>query len=404
MSQQIIAETVTGRRFVWLAFAINLVSLGGFMMLMPLGPELTRSMALPSDEIGFLTGWATLVAACCGLLLAPWLDRANRRTVLLGCLIGKSVLLAFAAMAAQLWQLYLFYLLSAALAGPLSAVLMAAVLDLTAPEQRGRAMALLGAAFPLAAILLVPLALQLAIWLDWRWSVAIFVAAGLLLSLLTPWLMPSLPGHASAGLASVRQLLSQRDCQLAGALLALTMAAHFLLIPNLSAYFQFNLGFAREQISQLYAVGGIVSLIWLQICGRLADQGYQSALVYGCSGAMALAVLAALVWPLLSVWLFFCLLMAMSAVRSAVLMGSFSLIPAPMQRAAFMSLLGTVSNLAAGAGSVLAALWLGNTQQQLTGMPALGTLNVTAVVVSLVLWACYQRARAQQMTAAAALP
>jgi predicted MFS family arabinose efflux permease len=400
MMQKPLANQAAVHAFVWLAFAIHLVSIGGFMMLMPLGPDLTRNLHLPSDEIGLLTGWATLVAACCGLLLAPWLDRANRRTVLLLCLAGKSVLLALAAQAQHLWQLYLFYLLSAALAGPLSAVLMAAVLDLTPPAQRGRAMALLGAAFPLAAILLVPLSLQTAIWLSWRWSFGFFVAAGLALCLVTCWLMPSLPGHASAGLASLRQLLRQRDCQLAAALLALTMAAHFLLIPNLSAYFQFNLGFAREQISLLYAVGGVISLLWLQLCGRWADQGYHSALVYGSSGCLAFAALAGLVWPLLSVWTFFCLLMAMSAVRSAVLMGSFSDIPAPMQRAAFMSLLGTVSNLAAGCGSVLASAWLGQQEQQLTGMAEMGLLNALAIVASLGLWALYQHARRQSSASA----
>lgn len=379
--------------FIWLAFAIHLVSLGGFMMLMPLGPDLTRSLQLPSEQIGLLTGWATLVAAGCGLLVAPWLDRPNRRTVLLVCLTGKSLLLACAAQAEHLSSLYLNYLLSAALAGPLSAVLMAAVLDVTPGPQRGRAMALLGAAFPLAAILLVPLALQTAIWFSWRWSFGLFVVAGLLLSLAALKLMPSLPGHASAGLANMRQLLRQRDCQLAVAMIAVTMAGHFLLIPNLSAYFQFNLGFAREQISLLYAVGGVVSLVLLQFTGRLADQGYQSWLVYGCSGLMACAVLAGIVWSMLSVWLFFCLLMATSAVRSAVLMGSFSDIPAPMQRAVFMSLLGTVSNLAAGAGSVFAAAWLGNNAQQLTGFGGLGVINVLAIAGGLVIWLLYLRER-----------
>ncbi|RVU34498.1 MFS transporter [Rheinheimera riviphila] len=401
MSQENTAEYGPLHSFVWLAVAIHLVSLGGFMMLMPLGPDLTRSLQLPSDQIGLLTGWATLVAAGCGLLAAPWLDKANRRTVLLVCLGGKSLLLALAAQAEQLSSLYLNYLLSAALAGPLSAVLMAAVLDLTPGPQRGRAMALLGAAFPLAAILLVPLALQTAIWLSWRWSFGLFVVAGLLLCLATLKLMPSLPGHASAGLASMRQLLRQRDCQLAAALIALTMAGHFLLIPSLSAYFQFNLGFAREQISLLYAVGGVVSLLLLQFTGRLADQGYQSWLVFGCSALMASAVLAGIVWPLLSVWLFFCLLMSTSAVRSAVLMSSFSEIPAPMQRAAFMSLLGTVSNLAAGAGSVFAAAWLGNNAQQLTGFAGLGFINVLAIAGSLVIWGLYLRER-QKIAAAAA--
>lgn len=385
-------------RFVWLAFMINLVSMAGFMMVMPLGPDLTLSLGLPSDDIGTLTGWATLAAAVAGLCCAPWLDRFNRKPLLIGCLMIKSCCLALAAMAENVPQLYLWYLSSALLAGPLSAVLFAAVLDVTSPTERGRAMALMGSAFPLAAILFVPFALQLALWLDWRWAFGCFVVMGFLLAMVAVWWMPSLRGHAQAGLSTTLSLLQQSRCQFAVALVAITMAGHFLLIPHLSAYFQFNLGFAREHISYLYAAGGVFSLCCLQFCGTLADRGYQQQLVYTSSFAMALVVMMGLIMSWLPIWSFFAMLMACSAVRSAVMMGSFSDIPLPAQRASMMSLLGTVSNIAAGSASILSAGWLHQQSQQLVGFSSLAWGNISAIVLSMVLWRYYQQTRRSELS------
>ena len=53
---------------------------------------------------------------------------------------------------------------------------------------------------------------------------------------------------------------------------AVTMAGGFLVIPNISAYLQPNLGLPRNQLQWLYGFGGVVSFATLRAVGRLVDR------------------------------------------------------------------------------------------------------------------------------------
>ena len=48
---------------------------------------------------------------------------------------------------------------------------------------------------------------------------------------------------------------------------AVTMAAGFLVIPNISAYMQANLGLPRNMLQWVYGVGGVVSFVTLRLDG-----------------------------------------------------------------------------------------------------------------------------------------
>ena len=53
---------------------------------------------------------------------------------------------------------------------------------------------------------------------------------------------------------------------------AVTMAGGFLVIPNISAYVQTNLGLPRNQLQWVYGIGGVVSFATLRAVGRLVDR------------------------------------------------------------------------------------------------------------------------------------
>ena len=73
------------------------------------------------------------------------------------------------------------------------------------------------------------------------------------------------------------------------ALTAIIMAGGFVLLPNLSAYLQFNLGYPRSQLGTLYLVGGAFSFFALRVFGSLVDR-YGSFRV-GTAGSALLIVL-----------------------------------------------------------------------------------------------------------------
>lgn len=255
---------------------------------------------------------------------------------------------------------------------------MAAVLDLVPPSDRGRRLAYVGMAFSLAAILIVPVALVLAQWLGWQSPFLLFGASGLLLALLCARLLPSLPVTRAPQGQGLRQLLGSPLCQGALCILCLQMFGHFLLIPHFANYFQFNLGFPREQIAALYLCGGLASMATMRLCGGWIDQGRAQGAILLTSLLLALVTLLGFALPVgLPVYLLFTLFMALSSARASTTLAVTAAIPAPHQRAAFMSFQGTVTNVAAGVGSLLSARYLVSDEGgALHGFSTLAWINI----------------------------
>ena len=363
---------------IHLALLINMLSMGSMMMVMPLGPDLVTSLGMAPEQTGYFSGGATLGAALMGLLAAPWLDRVNRKPALLVLLTLRFLLLMACALVQDSQQLLLLFILSGCVAGPLAAILMAAVLDLVPPSDRGRRLAYVGMAFSLAAILVVPVALVLAQWLGWQSPFLLFGASGLLLALICTRLLPSLPVSRAPQGQGLRQLLGSPLCQRALCILCLQMFGHFLLIPHFANYFQFNLGFPRQQIAALYLCGGLASMATMRLCGGWIDQGRAQGAILLTSLLLALVTLLGFALPVgLPVYLLFTLFMALSSARASTTLAVTAAIPAPHQCAAFMSFQGTVTNVAAGVGSLLSARYLVSDEGgALHGFSTLAWINI----------------------------
>ena len=369
---------------IHLALLINMLSMGSMMMVMPLGPDLVTSLGMAPEQTGYFSGGATLGAALLGLLAAPWLDRVNRKPALLVLLVLRFLLLMACALAEDSQTLLLLFILSGCVAGPLGAILMAAVLDLVPPTERGRRLAYVGMAFSLAAILIVPAALVLAQWSGWQSPFLLFGAGGLLLALLCAIWLPSLPVNRAPAGQGMRQLLGSPLCQGALFILCLQMFGHFLLIPHFANYFQFNLGFPREQIASLYLCGGLASMATMRLCGGWIDQGRAQGAILLTSLALALITLVGFALPAgLPLYLLFTLFMALSSARASTTLAVTAAIPAPHQRAAFMSFQGSVTNVAAGLGSLFSARYLVSDEGgALHGFPTLAWINIACTLVA----------------------
>ncbi|MDK3164735.1 MFS transporter [Aeromonas caviae] len=369
---------------IHLALLINMLSMGCMMMVMPLGPELVTRLGMLPEQTGYFSGGATLGAALLGLLAAPWLDRVNRKPALLVLLVLRFLLLMACALAEDSQTLLLLFILSGCVAGPLGAILMAAVLDLVPPAERGRRLAYVGMAFSLAAILIVPAALVLAQWSGWQSPFLLFGAGGLLLALLCAIWLPSLPVNRAPAGQGMRQLLGSPLCQGALFILCLQMFGHFLLIPHFANYFQFNLGFPREQIASLYLCGGLASMATMRLCGGWIDQGRAQGAILLTSLALALITLVGFALPAgLPLYLLFTLFMALSSARASTTLAVTAAIPAPHQRAAFMSFQGSVTNMAAGLGSLFSARYLVSDEGgALQGFSTLAWINIACTLVA----------------------
>lgn len=368
---------------VHLAMLINMLSLGSLMMVMPLGPDLVHHLGMEASHVGYISGGATLAAALSALIAAPWLDRFDRKRALITLLVLRFALLLSCALATDSTQLVALFVLSGLVAGPMGAILMATMLDLIPPAERGRKLAYIGMGFSLAAILVIPLALECSMRWSWTAPFVLLGGTGLILALLCQLFFPS-PSAAHRPSGSVRPLLASRLCMAALAITSLQMFGHFLLVPHFATYFQFNVDFPRENLGLLYLLGGLASIAAMRIGGAWIDRGSAVTVVLISSGSLALVTLLGFALPVgISLYVIFTLFMALSAVRSNSTITIAAGIPPAHQRAAFMAFQGTVSNIAAGLGSLFSARYLTEgPQHQILGFEQLAAFYAVAGVVA----------------------
>ncbi|WP_299002049.1 MFS transporter [uncultured Shewanella sp.] len=384
----------TQKKTLYLAFLINLISIGGFMMVIPLGADLVKSIHFNPAHIGYLAGGAALFSAISCFLFANKLDSYNRKPLITLLLTARAICLLICGLSQTPLMLMVFFVLTGLFSGPAAAVVSAMVIDITEPKNRGKAMAFLGSAVSIAAIIIVPFTLQISYYASWQINFFIFAALGGSLALLAWCMLPDLTQHLnkqSKPPSLWSTLFNTVPAKAALIVTFLQVFSHFLIITNFANFFQFNLSFPRELMGLLYLAGGVTSLLILRITGKLFDHGWRhqlhlisSAFIIGCLFMTYIATTN----NINLLFILFAAFMSASTVRYSVSGGIMSMIPKPQQRAGFMSILTMMTNLATGiAGFVASWLLTTNAQYQLIAMDKVAYLSIFCISLSvLILW------------------
>jgi predicted MFS family arabinose efflux permease len=83
----------------------------------------------------------------------------------------------------------------------------------------------------------------------------------------------NLNGNQKPGFSQTLSNVFSSRIQIYGLMLsAFLMMGHFLIIPFITPYMEFNVGFERSQIKYIYMVGGIATLFTAPLVGKLADK------------------------------------------------------------------------------------------------------------------------------------
>ena len=248
-----------------------------FMIMMPLGPQLTRLFGISDAQFGLLVSAYTLAAGASGLLATTYLDRHDRKRLLL-VLYG---LFALATLACGLAPSYAALMLARVAAGLFGGVLTALAQTIVADcipfERRGRAMAVVMSAFSVSTVAGVPLSLWLVAVGDWHWPFVAIALASALFWGLAAFTLPPLDQHLNqAGTHSTWQrianVLGEPNHRWALLFTALMMFTGFPVIPYLTIFFQANLGLTDADIPWIYFSGGLATLVSARLIGRWSDR------------------------------------------------------------------------------------------------------------------------------------
>jgi predicted MFS family arabinose efflux permease len=378
------------RKVLLLVALVQFINIWDFMLVMPLGPDFSRALGISIEHLGWIAGSYSIAASIVGVLASQFLDRFDRRSVLLFCLSGMSITTLSMCFATSIYHLITLRVLTGAFGGPVIASSMAIIADIFPDNRRGEAVGKVFGSFSLAAVLGVPLSLEIAHYFDW-WApfVAVSAVAAVTVIIIRIHLPPmrrhiderdhTLPPFSV--LAGLKQHPAMRYACL---VIASSSFAAFLIIPNISAFVQQNMGYPRQWLGFLYFCGGSAAFFSMRFIGKKSDQ-----FGYARTSLMATGILWACIWLWFDVEymaipaaLYFIIFMMGMSTRNVTSNALISKIPKAHERAGFMSLISSVQHLMSGVGATCSTLLLvENSDMKLEGMDSLAHLSMAVFII-----------------------
>jgi len=373
------------RAVVLLIAAVQFVNILDFVMVMPMGPDFAAALGIPSSKLGMIGGSYTAAAALSGLAGSFFLDRFDRRPALGIAMLGLVTGTAMGGLATGFGTLMAARVIAGLFGGPATSLSFSIIADVVPSERRGTAMGIVMGAFSVASVLGVPAGLELARQISWRAPFFGVASLGLCIAVGAVFLLPPLRGHLAlrSDSVSLAHLFSQRNVLLSWVMTFVVMAGGFIIIPNISAYVQYNLGYPRARLGLLYLYGGLVSFFTTQIAGRLIDRlgsfrvgTFGTAmLVFAIVGGF---VMAPPLFPVAGIFVVFMLAMSFRNVAYNTLTTK---VPQGNERARFMSIQSAVQHGASAAGAFLSSQMLA----EVPGGALLGMDRVAFTAIALTL-------------------
>lgn len=381
------------RRLLWLLALTQFTIIMDFMVMMPLGPQIMHAFEISPARFATAVSVYSWCSGLSGLLAATYIDRFDRRRLLLviyalfalsnlGCALATNFPMLLAARA-----------FAGITGGVLASVVMAIVGDVIPVARRGAATGTIMTAFSLAAIAGVPAGVLLGAHFGWAAPFMLLVVLSCVIWLGGMRIVPSLTEHLQRARVPLEQVLpdlwrlfSNPRHLNAFALTFVVMIGHMLVIPFIAPTLVANHGVAPANLSWLYMGGGAATFFTSRRVGELSDR-------YGKKRVFRIAALLSIL-PVLFVThlpdvpfyvmvLFFPVFMVAMSSRMVPMQALLTTVPAPQTRGAFLSANSAVQAMGTGCGAWFGGLLLSTTPQgQIAGYGTVGLFAAGAALVA----------------------
>ena len=401
------SKALPERGILWLLAAVQFTHIVDFMILMPLGPQLMRDLHIGPAHFSALVAAYTVSSGVVGLLIAPFVDRFDRRKFLLFAYAGfitGTLACAWSQNAATLLAARAF---CGAFGGLSISMVMSIIGDVVPAERRAAGMGIVMTAFSAAAAVGVPFGLKLAQL--FRWEAPFFLLAGLasVVWLIAYLRLPPVRGHLQDGRANRAFAELLRDANAGRALLFMSVLVigHFAIIPLLSPYLVANVGLPEHDLFLVYLTGGVLTVFTAPRIGRLADRLGRFQVFSGLVAVACVVTLTITCSGPLPVWAVLVLaggFFVFASGRFVPAQAIMTLAVPASRRGAFMSLSGCARDLSMGFTSSLGGWIVAKSPSgQLTNYYWLGCIAVAAGISSV--WLA-RRVSNNEATASAVKP
>jgi predicted MFS family arabinose efflux permease len=346
--------------------ALNFTHILDFMIMMPLGNYLMPYFDISSKQFSMLVAAYTFSAGISGFFAAFFVDKFDRKKVLLSAFAGFLIGTLCCAISPSYIILLISRVVAGIFGGLIGAQVLSIVADLVPYERRGTAMGIIMAAFSVASVFGVPFSLYLANIFNWHGPFFFVAGFGVLLIPFLLRYLPKMDTHIQSDtskkvdpLTLLKDIGKDKNQVLALALSASIMLGHFLIIPFLNPFMEFNKGFSKLQTPMVYMVGGALTLVTSPLMGRIADKigKHRLFIIMALVAIIPIAVITNL--PDIPFYLVLCVTgfwFVVSSGRMIPAQAMVSNVVSAERRGSFMSINSSVQQIFVGIASILAGL------------------------------------------------
>jgi predicted MFS family arabinose efflux permease len=379
------------RLIIVILAAVQFTTIVDFMIVMPLGPQLMRTLRINPAQFGLIVSSYTFAAGVAGLIASSVVDRFARRTAFMTLYAGFLLGTLFCALAPNYQTLVAARIATGAFGGILGGMTLAIIGDVFPENRRGRATGSLMVGFSLASVAGVPFGLYLGTNYGWHVPFIALAIGGFPTLALVPFALPPLDDHVGKlhphPLKSIAETFSHSNHLNAFALIITLMVGSFTVFPFLSPYLVSNVGMTEHQLPLVYIAGGALTLVAAPIIGRLADH-YGKLNVYCViipgSALMLLVITHLPPAPVGVAVAVFGALMVCNVGRMIAAMAMITSSVEPGRRGAFLSANSSVQHIAAGLGAYLGGIIVSqSTTGQIEHFGTVGWIAAAATLASL---------------------
>ncbi len=362
-----------------------------FVIIMPLGPQFMRDLAISPQQFGLLVSIYTFSAALWGFAGVFFIDRFDRKSALLLLSAGFALGTLVCGLAPGFETLLLGRAIAGAFGGLMGAVVFSIIGDTFPENRRGSATGTVMSAFSVASVAGVPLGLWAA-RVSWRLPFLGLAGAGAALLIAAALALPALRAHLNGARPrsmgeDLRFMLCTRNHWRAYGMIVSLMFAAFSVIPFMATYLVRNVGLAESELPYVYLIGGAFALGTSRLIGRLSDR-YGKHFMFALLAALSvLPILLLTRLPRLSLAPVILATTVFTVLISGRAIPAMSLITSSVEgvrRGSFMSFTGAVQQTASGFASLAGGMILAEGPGgELLGYDWVGYLAVVATLASI---------------------
>jgi len=387
--------TLTPQRERWLLLTlagIQFTYILDFMVMMPLGPQFTRLFDISDAQFGALVSAYTFSAGASGLAASAYLDRFDRKRLLVVLYTLFALSTMGCALAMTYGQFFVARVGAGLFGGVLSALIQTILADVVPFERRGRAMGVVMSSFSVSTVAGVPLGLYLAAAFSWHAPFWLVVGLCGVFGAMAYWTVPQLRAHLDHSdrhsvWGEIVATVQERNHQWSFAFTMVSILTGFMIIPYITIYLETNLAVSNRDIPLLYLAGGAATLVSARWIGVLSDRLGKRYMYERLAALVGIPLFTLTLMPPAPFWVLTLVYVLFFVIVSGRMIPSMAVVSAaanPRRRGTFMAISGALQSFAMGLAAVVGGLIIGRSADgQVTGYwitALLGTLASFASV------------------------